>query len=223
MIQFYLLKKILSHLLPITLKKYHSSWSGVIEINLSNGRKVVDTATSNYSYGSLQKILSKGLHQLALPRQELKNVLVLGMGAGSIVQTIREELECDAAIDLVELDNTMIDIAKNEYQIHKYSNIQIIAADANQFVFDCKKKYDLIIIDLFIIDTIPQVFTEKKFIQQVIQLLSDTGAVLFNSMRSTLDRKVFQAMQNVFKEANLTVEVLENVYYSNDLILVKRS
>ncbi|MEI6311710.1 MAG: methyltransferase domain-containing protein [Bacteroidota bacterium] len=217
------MKKILSHLLPITLKKYHSTWSGIIEINLNNGRKVVDTATSNYSYGSLQKILSKGLHQLALPRQDLKNILVLGMGAGSIVQTIREEFECDAILDLVELDETMIEIAKNEFQIHKYSNIKIIIAEANQFVYDCTKSYDLIIIDLFVIDTIPEVFTDKKFIQQVIHLLNSSGAILFNTMRSTLDRKVFQAMQNVFKEANLTVEVLENVYYSNDLILVKRS
>lgn len=213
------MKNILSHLLPVRLKKYHSDISGAIEINLINGRRVVDTENSNYSYGSLQKIFSKALHHINYRSLHINEILVLGMGAGSIVDTIRNEFQSNAFLDLVELDETMIEIAKKEFQIDRYNAIHIYQSDAATFVLEATKKYDLILIDLFIIDKVPLVFTQEAFIVQVTTLLAKNGTVIFNTMRKTLPRTTYEQIQKCFRNAGLEVKLFENIYYTNDLII----
>ena len=56
----YVVKRLLSFLFPFTTK-YLSKYSGNVEVTLYNGRKVLDTANANYSYGLLQKVLRKSL------------------------------------------------------------------------------------------------------------------------------------------------------------------
>lgn len=51
-----MIKKIFSYFYPIRLKLLESAINGPIEINLVDGRKTLDTKSSNYSYGSLQLI-----------------------------------------------------------------------------------------------------------------------------------------------------------------------
>ena len=84
-------------------KKYTSKISGELEINLVGGKKVLDTKSSNYSYGSLQKLLHIGLEEINFD-DIVQNVLVLGMGGGSIVETIRIDFKSKAFIELVEID-----------------------------------------------------------------------------------------------------------------------
>ena len=55
------MKRIFSYIFPFRLNNYTSKINGLLEINLINGRKTLDTHRSNYSYGSLQKILHKGV------------------------------------------------------------------------------------------------------------------------------------------------------------------
>ena len=213
------MKNILSHLLPIRLKKYHSKISGDIEINLINGRRVVDTQSSNYSYGSLQRIFSKVLHKIKFNSLAIDEILVLGMGAGSIIDTIRNEFGSTANIDLVEIDETMIQIAKKEFQIEKYNSINIFHIDAANYIAVNKKKYDLILIDLFVIDTIPAIFTQDIFLQHIISSLSNKGILVYNTMNRTMPRNLLIKIQNFIKMANLEVYLYENINYTNDIII----
>ena len=112
------MKKLLSYLFPITLKKVNSEINGKLEVNLINGKKTLDTPTSNYSYGALQKVLHKGLSIIKFD-SNVKKVLVLGLGAGSIIDTIRNDFKSAAYIELIENDPEVIKIAKDEFG--KYS------------------------------------------------------------------------------------------------------
>lgn len=56
-----------------------------------NGKKVLDTENANYSYGSLQKILEIGLTKVNL--KNVENLLLLGMGGGSIIHSLRNTFE----------------------------------------------------------------------------------------------------------------------------------
>ena len=51
--------KFLSYLNVIPVRKYESVYNGTLEINWLNGRKVLDTRNTNYSYGNLGKVLHK--------------------------------------------------------------------------------------------------------------------------------------------------------------------
>jgi len=75
-----LLNKILSFLIPISVFKQKSSVSSSIKITWNNGHLVMDSKNTNYSYGSLQRILRKGLQSIGF--ENIKNcnsILVLGV------------------------------------------------------------------------------------------------------------------------------------------------
>jgi spermidine synthase len=63
-----MLKKLFSYLIPITIFKQKSTISSTIEVTWVNGELVLDSNNTNYSYGSLQRILKKGLQKLVLKK-----------------------------------------------------------------------------------------------------------------------------------------------------------
>ena len=94
-----------------------------------NGKRTVDTTKSNYSFGTLQKILKKALLAIAFDATT-KSILILGLGAGSIVETIRKDFHSDAEMTVVEVDPTMVQSAENEFLIREYKHIHIVTCDA---------------------------------------------------------------------------------------------
>lgn len=213
------MKKLLSYILPIRVKTFYSKINGSLEINLVNGRKVLDTASANYSYGSLQRILHKGLSEIGFDGT-IKRVLVLGMGGGSVVQTIREDFKSMAYIELVEIDPEIINIAIHEFEITKYGNLKIIQSDALAYLHNSKDTFDCILVDLFIDDAIPTVFTEPHLISELVKHLTPYGKIIFNTIRSTLPFGVFTKILSSFLTHHVKLKVLDGIEYTNSLILV---
>ncbi len=211
-------EKIIQLCVSELLKKYTSKISGELEINLTDGKKVLDTKSSNYSYGSLQKILHRGLEEINFD-DTVQNVLVLGMGGGSIVETLRTDFKSKAFIELVDIDETVIEIAKEEFSIEAYGNLNIIKNDAADYINNTKKLFDVIIVDIFIISTVPEKFTQTKFINELASHLNSNGKLIYNTMRETMSPLVFTSIKNNLTENGLKVKVLEKVQVSNDLII----
>ncbi len=215
------MKRLFSYFLPLQLKSYSSKINGELNINLVNGKKTLDTSKSNYSYGSLQKILQLGLSSIGF-NNDIKRILVLGLGGGSIVETIRKDFNSNAFIELVDIDSEIINIAKNEFGINKFGNINIVNADASDYLNNFTEAFDLIIVDVFIINQVPTQFTESVFINQLIQHLNSKGIIIYNTMRETMASKVINQIKNLFENAGLNVKIMEKVVLSNDLIIAKK-
>jgi len=82
-----LLNKLLSFLFPITIFKKNSLVSSSIEITWNNGELVIDSKNTNYSYGSLQRILRKGLLSIGFMNiKTMDSILVLGVAGGSVIK-----------------------------------------------------------------------------------------------------------------------------------------
>jgi len=216
------MKRILSYLFPIQLKKYNSSINGQIEVNLFNGKKMLDTSNSNFSYGSLQRILRYGIKKIGF-NKDTNRILVLGLGGGSIIQTIREEFNSKAYIEAIDIDPKIIEIAKNDFNIERFENLKIVQADANEYLLTCKTSFDLIIVDIFIIDTIPVIFTQPEFIDNLKNHLNQKGYIIFNTMKQTMTTDIFRRITNTFAEdSNLTVKVFNDVEGTNNLIVANK-
>ena len=56
-----MIAKFFSYFLPINVIKRKSTISNSLEVTWNNGELVLDSKNTNYSYGSLQRILKKGL------------------------------------------------------------------------------------------------------------------------------------------------------------------
>jgi spermidine synthase len=172
-------KKLISYIYPLTTK-IQSKFSGKLELTVFNGRKVLDTKNTNYSYGSLQRVLKYSLDQLDM--SHIKSALVLGLGGGSVIQTLREDKHFEGKITAVEIDPVIIDIAANEFNITDNENSNIVCDDAWNFVLTDPVKYDLIIVDLFIDNAIPDKFLETEFWKGVLNHLNKGGDVIFNTL-----------------------------------------
>ena len=59
-----MLRRLLSYLVPINIYQKNSAISKSIEVNWNNGQLVLDSKNTNYSYGSLQRILRIGLKKI---------------------------------------------------------------------------------------------------------------------------------------------------------------
>ena len=150
--------RLLSYIYPIT-KKVKSEFNGTLEITWYNGKKHLNTKNANYSYGSLQKILKFGLKKMNLSR--CNNVLVLGLGGGSVIKTLGKIIGRHKSIIAVEIDPVIIEIAKEEFKLSKIEGLEIICDDATNFMKKNRSNFDLIIVDLFIDTKIPSPFFES--------------------------------------------------------------
>lgn len=174
-----MLTKLISYIFPLT-RIVQSQYSGKLELTVVNGRKVLDTENTNYSYGSLQRVLKYSLAQIDL--EHVNNALILGLGGGSVIQTLKSEKKFTGKITAVEIDPIIINIAANEFNIRSNEQTSIICDDAYNFVIQEKIKYDLIIVDLFIDNKIPDKFLAIEFWKQILDLLHEGGYVIFNTL-----------------------------------------
>ena len=211
-------KQLFSYILPIT-KTIKSKHSGTLEITWHNGKKQLNSKNANYSYGSLQKILKIGVDQIELLK--VKSVLVLGMGGGSVIETLRTDFNYIHQITAVEIDPDIIEIAHTEFGISEDENLQIHCNDAYQFVKQSTKQFDLIILDLFIDLSVPDQFLSESFWNEVLRLKSSKGDIIFNAAVKDGKHKTIQQLVSYLKTKVYKVDLLENVNNTNTLLILK--
>ena len=217
-----MLKKILSYLYPITLYKEKSSISETLEVTLYNGKYLLNTKNTNYSYGSLQTVLKKGLLEIGKNNiSEMKHILILGVAGGSVVKTLVNDFNFLNKITGVELDQHVINIANKYFNLNTFQNFECVIADAQNFVEETPNKYDLIIIDIFNDKVMPAFLFEKDFIHNTKNLLQKKGFILFNIMDSKIQKKIISENYfNHFEENEYVMKVIKNVERFNDLIII---
>lgn len=180
------LKKLASYFYPITVKSIPSERSGVIELTLVNGKLLMDSKTANYSYGNLQKVLKKGLLHIGKKRlQELESILVLGVAGGSVIKTLRNDFKLTSPITGVEIDSDVLALANSYFQLHDIDNLTLVDANAFTYLNNCKKHYDLIIVDIFNDSEMPIELFDVSLWSTVHQLLSKNGICLFNTIANS--------------------------------------
>lgn len=218
-----MVRKLFSYFIPINVYRKNSSVSKSIEVTWNNGELVLDSKSTNYSYGSLQRILRKGLKYIGFERiRNFESILVLGVAGGSVIKTLVDEVKFKGAITGVEIDRDIIDIANNYFQLDKIPNLEIVVDDAFEYVLKTKLKYDLIIIDIFQDTVMPNFLFEDFFIQRINSLLNLNGFILFNTM--VINQK--QEERNlVYKSkfgGNFSLRMYPKVEVHNELFTIKK-
>ncbi len=145
------------------LRVYDSLINKRLKIVKKDGKKLLDTKNTNYSYGTLVDVLEYGLDNIPMPG--ITSVLLLGMGAGSIIKSLRSKYNCYAPIVGVEMDPVVIDIARNEFGVEADKSLEIYCMDAWDYIENSKKQFDLVILDIFVDVQVSKKFYEPKFWQ----------------------------------------------------------
>ncbi len=217
-------KKILSYLYPITIYNKASKISKSLEVTYYNGKKMLNTANTNYSYGSLETILKKGLLEIGQKEiNTLSEILILGVAGGSVVHTLINDFNFKKPITGIEIDAEVIAIANSHFNLKTFQNFTCILADAEEFVQNDKSKYDLLIIDIFKDIEMPSFLFENEFIEKTKQLLNINGYMMFNIM--LLDKNKDELICNYlshFNSLDYQIKHLKKVEKYNDLLIIKR-
>lgn len=210
------MKKILSYAWPVT-KQISSKINGTLEITWFNGKKLLDSKNANYSYGPLQKVLTYGLSKINILPDT--NILLLGLGGGSIIQPLRKQFNSNGKITAVEIDPVVIDIAQSEFNVSSSNNLEIVCANALSFVKKCENKYGLIIVDIFVDTEVPKDFYLFNFWNALVKILKPNGTILFNAgINLKNDSNIHVIKQYLNNNFNVTVHKTE----VNTLLIIKR-
>ncbi|HPW98740.1 MAG TPA: fused MFS/spermidine synthase [Flavobacterium sp.] len=218
-----MLQKLFSYLIPVNIYKKKSDVSQSLEVTWNNGQLVLDSKNTNYSYGSLQRILRKGLKYIGFERiKRFENVLVLGVAGGSVIKTLVEEVKFKGKITGVEIDKDIVAIAEKYFGLSKISNLEIIIEDAFEFVLRTKDKYDLIIIDIFQDTTMPNFLFQDFFINHINLLLKVNGFILFNTMVINEKDNQRNAEYKSKFNGNYSLRMYPKVEVHNELFTIKK-
>jgi spermidine synthase len=185
----------------------------------------MDSKNTNYSYGSLQRILRKGLQSIGFENiKTLDSILVLGVAGGSVIKTLVNEIEFKGEITGVEIDSDIISLANKYFKLDEIPNLTILIEDANKFVQKSNKTFDLIIIDIFQDNCMPSFLFETAFIENTISHLNPCGFLLFNTMiNSKIDQERNKHYLSYFNSEEFTTYSLPKVEVYNELIVVKKT
>lgn len=197
-------KYILSYFYLVTIKKIRSDFNPGLCLQMEAGRLLLNTTNANYSYGNLHKVFENVFEQIEIDTKPPQNVLLLGLGTGSVIDIMQRQYGFEPQITAIELDPAVIDCLQfwDNLDLDK---THIICGDAFKEVNNLKSQFDLIIVDLFIdMDVHPDIH-KKEFIEQLKSLVSENGTVLINYIVNTKKQKEefaeFQLLlMNYFKE-----------------------
>jgi spermidine synthase len=110
-------------------------------------------------------------------------ILIIGLGGGTLSNTLQQLLP-NASIDNVELDEAVVKVARQYFGYLENDNIHTIIQDGRLFVkrqLSKNQHYDLIILDAFNGDYIPEHLLTQEFLQECQQLLSPQGVLAANT------------------------------------------
>jgi spermidine synthase len=116
-----------------------------------------------------------------------KRLLIIGLGGGSIPIALRELLP-NAQIDVVEIDPAVTRVAKKYFGFKDGPKLKVFEMDGRVYVKRALRegtKYDLVMLDAFDHEYIPEHLLTKEFLTEVKSLLSPTGVVVGNTFSSS--------------------------------------
>ena len=171
----------MSFIWPQVLERCYSELNGKLEVALENGRLVLNSANSNYSYGSLQKVFETAFRLVPPSIPENGKILMLGMGGGCVVPLIQQMVGSDALIHAVEVDPEVVRLGR-KYFPEAYAEIYLTEADAMDFLATAGESFDLILVDLFIDRELAPGCLSDNFIDLLARALAPEGVLYHNLM-----------------------------------------
>ena len=165
----------------------------------TNGAFHTQYSPKNLFTGGVWDLLS--IPALFTALQSSPEVLMLGVGGGSAIHQLQTLLQ-PKTITGIELNPVHIEIAKTFFKL-KSKNIKLIEADALTWVNRSKKRFDVLIDDLFIDSTADPVRPfkcDEQWINQLDKSVKDKGLLIQNHLKksdalasATISKRYFQS------------------------------
>lgn len=191
------------NLLHPTKKIYFSSkYNPRIELIETPHKKKIIVGGAEQTGGTITGMWETAVAQLTTYNLLPTTCLVFGLGGGDVIRSILKRYP-ETEVTCIEIDPVMIEVAKKYFDIYSSSDppasgesrssrpalpagrqartIKIINVDAFEWIKNKQnKKYDLVVVDLYIGKLNPKKAEEVSFLRQLKKLLAKGGFVTYN-------------------------------------------
>lgn len=199
-------------------KNIQSKYNGMLEVTMQQGRKVLHSENTNYSYGNVQSVWTAALKKISL--QNVNSILLLGLGGGSVVDILKHEYNYTGMLTAIEIDPVIVQIAKEEFGITNTENMEIECMDAFDFVEKSTKNFDLVIVDIFIDKVMPNILLSPAFWQNTVKRTATNGTIIFNAFNSAGKLK---PIKEELKRLGFQLKIYPKVNGSNTMLVAGRA
>jgi spermidine synthase len=148
-----------------------------------------------------------------------QRTLIIGLGGGTLPTTLRK-LYPTMPIDVVEIDPAVIRVANKYFNFTASSLTKVHEVDGRVFVKRALKqpeRYDLIMLDAFDHEYIPEHMLTREFLSEIRDLLTARGVLAANTFSSSrlynYESVTYQAVYGDFfnlKDANRIILLARN-------------
>ena len=215
----------LSYVTEVRLEETSSEYHSILAVNLVKGRHQLCSEKTIYSYDDKYDNFRLAFDQLDFEKYQWKRVLVLGLGLASVPYLLEKTFGLTMEYTAVELDTVVAELAHNYTLSGLESPVEVVIADAYHYLRLCQDQYDMIVMDVFAEDVIPQKFQTEKFYRRLQECLTDDGILLYNRLAMTADDHTANVMfispfKAVFPQGDY-LEVQQNWIVLNDTKFLK--
>ncbi len=219
-------KRLLSYFWEQQIESVTSEINEELSVSLIKGRYQLYTTNAIYSFEDLYYNFVGAFKQMDLEKLPGRKVLILGFGLGSIPIILESKFDAFFEYTAVEIDEAVLYLA-NKYAVPKiHSPIQFVCADALQFVNTTEELFDMVLVDIFLDDIIPEKFSQQTFLESLSEIINPNGVILYNKLALTdEDKKESTAFfSNIFHpvfENGVALEVKGNHMLLNQQNILK--
>jgi spermidine synthase len=116
-----------------------------------------------------------------------QSILIVGLGGGTLPRALRQVLP-KSRIDVVEIDPAVVQVANRYFDFKASDLTRVIESDGRVYVKHAQRtgqRYDLIMLDAFDHEYIPEHLLTREFLQEVKSLLTPQGVLAANTFSSS--------------------------------------
>ena len=158
-------------------------------------------------------------------RPDAKKILIIGLGGGSIPKKLQKEFP-SLEVDVVEIDPEVIQMAKNQFNVHDGKNLRLYAQDGRLFLTRTTSLYDIILIDAYYADAMPFHLATREFFELAQRKLTSNGIIVANLISAVtgpsgkIARAFVKTQRQIFPQTyvfaarradNVSIDTIQNV------------
>ena len=191
-------KRALSYIIEIPIESTGSEYNAELNVQLVKGRYQLSTHNAIYSFADKYDNFLQTFRRLNMPDSKDDrpiDVLLLGFGLGSIPYMLENIFDKKYSYTAVEIDEEVLYLASKYVVDELKSDIRMVTADAHAFMEMNDQKYDIICMDIFESDIVPEIFQTEAFLHMLQDSLGNDSLLIYNRLYQS---KADQASANSF-------------------------
>lgn len=139
---------------------------------------------------------------------QVRRIALIGLGGGTVPRRYIEDYPA-VAMDVAELDPAVVETARRWFSLPEAARLRVTAGDGRLFLLRTPERYDAILLDAYLIDTIPFHLATAEFFRLAASRLAPGGVVASNVIGALdgPDSRLFRAIYKTFRAVFPTVYV----------------